>query len=56
MWGLGLGAWEAAYATSYEILVSDDAVAYEQVYTTTTGAGGNVSIPVATSGRYVKVL
>ena len=48
--------WEAAYATSYEILVSDDAVAYGQVYTTTTGAGGNVSIPVATSGRYVKLL
>lgn len=48
--------WEAAYATSYEIRVSDDAVTYEQVYSTTTGAGGNVSIPVATSGRYVQVL
>ncbi len=48
--------WEAAYATSYEIRVSDDAVTYEQVYSTTTGKGGNVSIPVATSGRYVQVL
>jgi len=48
--------WEAAYATSYEILVSDDAVAYEQLYTTATGAGGNVSIPVTASGRYVKIL
>ncbi len=48
--------WEAAYATSYEIRVSEDAVTYEQVYSTTTGAGGNVSIPVATSGRYVQVL
>ena len=48
--------WEAAYATNYELLVSDDAVTYEQLYTTATGAGGNVSIPVTASGRYVKVL
>ena len=48
--------WEAAYATSYEILVSEDAVSYESVYSTTTGAGGNVSIPISASGRYVKIL
>ena len=48
--------WEAAYATSYEILVSEDEVSYEAVYSTTTGAGGNVSIPISASGRYVKIL
>ena len=48
--------WEAAYATSYEILVSNDAVTYQSVYSTTTGVGGNVSIPVSASGRYIKIL
>jgi hypothetical protein len=48
--------WEAAYATSYEVLLSADAVTYESVYTTTSGAGGNVCIPLAASGRYVQIL
>ena len=48
--------WEAAYATSYEIRVSTDAITYEQVFSTTTGTGGNVSVPISASGRYVQVV
>ena len=48
--------WEAAYATAYELQVSQDAEQYESVYTTTAGHGGNVTIPVRASGRYVRLI
>ncbi len=48
--------WEAAYATAYELQVSQDAVNYESVYATTTGKGGNATIPVQASGRYVRLV
>ena len=47
--------WEAAYATSYELLVSQDGVTYESVYSTANGKGGTVSIPLQTSGRYIRL-
>src|SRR5258708_34117113 len=32
--------WEAAYATAYQIQVSNDATNWTNIYTTTTGQGG----------------
>ncbi|WP_396287402.1 discoidin domain-containing protein [Amycolatopsis sp. PS_44_ISF1] len=47
--------WETAYATAYEIQVSDDAVNWQPVYRTTTGAGGVQKLAVTGSGRYVRM-
>ncbi len=49
-------SWEAAYATSYDIQVSSDAVSWTTVYTTTTSPGGTevISFP-ATNARYVQM-
>ena len=48
--------WEAAYATAYEIQVSDDANIWSTVYSTTTGDGGLDSISFTpTSARYVRM-
>jgi len=48
--------WEAAYATSYDIQVSSDAVNWTTVYTTTTGPGGTEMITfAATNARYVRM-
>ena len=49
--------WEGAFASGYAIQVSTDNANYTTVYTTTTGAGGNVSHSFAeTDARYVKLL
>ncbi|GIE18254.1 hypothetical protein Ahu01nite_013560 [Winogradskya humida] len=48
--------WEKAYATAYDIQLSDDGQQWTAVYSTTTGAGGDVTAGVAGSGRYVRVL
>ena len=48
--------WEAAYATSFEILVSNDAEHYTSVYSRTNGVGGNVCIPIHASGQYVRLV
>ncbi|MFC4306858.1 polysaccharide lyase family 8 super-sandwich domain-containing protein [Cohnella boryungensis] len=48
--------WEKAYAKSYKIQVSNDAAAWTDVYSTTTGNGGIVDIPFRpTSARYVRM-
>ncbi|WP_443043012.1 discoidin domain-containing protein [Streptomyces sp. NBC_00370] len=47
--------WEAAYATSFQIQVSDNGTTWTPVYTTTTGAGGKQTLAVSGSGRYVRV-
>lgn len=48
--------WEAAYATSYKIQVSNDSTNWTDVYTTTTGNGGidNISFPTKIA-RYVRM-
>jgi hypothetical protein len=48
--------WEAAYAKSYQIQVSNDATNWTDAYVTTTGDGGtdDFSFP-AKSGRYVRM-
>ena len=49
--------WETAYATAYEILVSNDAINYESVYSTTTGNGGNETIRLSSlNGQFVRIL
>jgi hypothetical protein len=47
--------WEAAYATSYEIQTSPDASIWTTVYSTTTGNGGNDTINLSASARYVRM-
>src|SRR5690349_19618231 len=50
--------WEGAYGKAFQVQVSDTAAAnsWRDVYSTTTGAGGNQSLDVTGSGRYVRVL
>jgi len=48
--------WEYAYATSYKIQLSNDAVTWSDIYTTTTGDGALDDITgLSGSGRYVRV-
>ena len=49
--------WEGAFASGYDIQVSLDNVTFTTVFSTTTGAGGNVSHSFdAIDARYVKLL
>jgi hypothetical protein len=47
--------WEAAYATAFQIQVSDNANTWTTLYSTTTGAGGVQTLNVTGSGRYIRV-
>ncbi|WIV54102.1 beta-1,3-glucanase family protein [Amycolatopsis nalaikhensis] len=47
--------WEAAYATAYQIRVSDNGSTWSTVYQTTTGTGGTQTLDVTGSGRYVRL-
>src|SRR5256714_6484915 len=47
--------WEAAYATAFQIQVSDNATTWTTVYSTTTGTGGNQTVTVTGTGRYVRM-
>jgi hypothetical protein len=47
--------WEAAYAKSFQIQVSDNGTTWTNAYTTTTGTGGVQTLSVNASGRYVRV-
>ncbi|WP_157545628.1 discoidin domain-containing protein [Hamadaea tsunoensis] len=46
--------WENAYGTGYHIDASTDGVAWNTIYTTTTGHGGIETLNVNGSGRYVR--
>ena len=49
--------WEGAYATDYAIQVSSDDVNFTTVFSTTTGAGGDVSHPfTSTDARYINLI
>ena len=49
--------WEAAYATSFTIFISDDADTYRQIYITSAGKGGTQTIRVInTHGRYIRLV
>ncbi|MGX7828383.1 discoidin domain-containing protein [Actinokineospora sp. 24-640] len=47
--------WEAAYATAFQIQLSDNGTDWRTAYSTTTSAGGVQTLPVSGTGRYVRV-
>ncbi|GAA3273906.1 discoidin domain-containing protein [Dactylosporangium vinaceum] len=47
--------WEAAYARAFQVQTSADGTNWTTVYSTTTGTGGNQTLNVTGSGRYVRV-
>ncbi|HWG28271.1 discoidin domain-containing protein, partial [Actinospica sp.] len=47
--------WEAAYATGFQIQVSSNNSTWTSIYSTTTGTGGNQSLTVSGTGRYVRM-
>ncbi|MFI1995968.1 discoidin domain-containing protein [Actinoplanes sp. NPDC020271] len=47
--------WETAAAKAFQIQVSDNASTWTSIYSTTTSAGGNQSLTVTGSGRYVRM-
>src|SRR6202042_1115389 len=47
--------WEAAYATAFQIQLSNDATTWTSIYSTTTGTGGTQTINVSGTGRYIRI-
>ncbi|GLY85700.1 beta-glucosidase [Actinoallomurus iriomotensis] len=47
--------WEAAYATAFQIQVSDNASSWTTIYSTTTGTGGTQALHITGTGRYVRM-
>ena len=47
--------WEAAAGKSFEIQTSNNATTWTSIYSTTTSTGGNQSLTVNGSGRYVRM-
>ena len=47
--------WEAAYAKAFQIQTSTNGTTWTTVYSTTTGTGGNQTLNVSGSGRYVRM-
>jgi F5/8 type C domain len=47
--------WESAYATAYQIQVSDDGSRWSTIYSTTVSTGGTETLSVSGTGRYLRV-
>jgi F5/8 type C domain len=47
--------WETAYATGFQIQTSTDGSTWTTIYSTTTGPGGNQTLNVTGSGRYIRM-
>ncbi|MGI8450519.1 MAG: carbohydrate-binding protein, partial [Streptosporangiaceae bacterium] len=47
--------WEAAYATAFQIQVSNDNSTWTTIYSTTSGTGWNQTFPVAVTARYIRM-
>ena len=47
--------WEAAYASAFQIQVSDNGSTWSSIYSTSSGAGGTQNLNVSGSGRYVRM-
>src|SRR5206468_1809870 len=45
-------SWEAAYATAYQVQVSDTGTSWTNIYSTTTSTGGNQTLNISGSGRF----
>ncbi|MDR1294186.1 MAG: discoidin domain-containing protein, partial [Bifidobacteriaceae bacterium] len=48
-------SWHSAYARGYELHISDDGETWQTVYTTASGTGGTVSVPVRRNTQYVRM-
>ncbi|GAA4926508.1 beta-glucanase (GH16 family) [Nonomuraea thailandensis] len=48
-------SWEAAYATAFQVQASTDGATWSTLHSTAAGAGGNQTLAVSGSGRYVRV-
>lgn len=49
--------WEAAYATSYDLMLSDDGSEYAVIYSATNAMGGTqtINLPAQSHGRYIQL-
>ena len=47
--------WEAAYATAFQIQISNDGTNWTTIYSTTTGTGHTQTLNVTGTGRYVRM-
>ncbi|MCZ4098711.1 discoidin domain-containing protein [Streptomyces sp. H39-C1] len=47
--------WESAYGKAYQIQTSNDGNTWTTAYSTTTGTGGNETLNINGSGRYVRM-
>lgn len=47
--------WETAYGQAYQIQVSDDALNWTDIYSTSGGDGAVDNLDVSAMGRYVRV-
>jgi len=47
--------WETASAKAYQIQVSNDGNSWTTLYSTTTGSGGNETINLSGTGRYIRL-
>jgi hypothetical protein len=47
--------WEAAYGKAFQIQTSPDGTNWTTIYSTTSGTGGNQTLNVSGSGRYVRM-
>jgi beta-glucosidase len=47
--------WEAAYASAFQLQVSNDNSTWTTIYSTTTGAGGSETFPVSVTDRYIRM-
>jgi beta-glucosidase-like glycosyl hydrolase len=47
--------WEAAYATAFQIQVSNDNSTWTTIYSTTTGTGGQETFTLSATDRYIRM-
>jgi beta-glucosidase len=47
--------WETAYASAFQIQVSNDNSTWSTIYSTTTGAGGNETFTLSATDRYIRM-
>jgi beta-glucosidase-like glycosyl hydrolase len=47
--------WEAAYASAFQVQVSNDNATWTNIYSTTTGTGGTTTFTASVTDRYIRV-
>jgi beta-glucosidase-like glycosyl hydrolase len=47
--------WEAAYASAFQVQVSNDNATWTNIFSTTTGAGGTTKFAASVTDRYIRV-